>query len=247
VSKIEITEKPHVFIGVPSLDGRITVELHRYLAALQTLGATGQLPFTVSVGELTGHAPVTYARNVLCAMALQTAAERMVQIDADMLPNDSCSRVLTNFAADIVCPRMFRFRHSGDNGIEDKPPEVAACATLVRDGKRYDVIPKPDSGLARVNGCGTGFISIARQVLLDPRMRVGPDVDGVPALFKFEYDAVGGITEWEDVDFTLRADALGYSVVADFSAHCGHKKTINLDCVWEMVYGQKPATVEMAR
>lgn len=245
--KIEVTEKPLIFIGIPSIDGRLTVELHRYVAALQALSMVGKLPFVVQTGELTGHAPVTYARNVLCGMALSTPAERMVQIDADMLPNESCSKVLTNFAADIICPRMFRFRHSGADGIEGKPPEIAACATLERDGKRYDVIPKPDSGLARVDGCGTGFISVARHVLLDPRMRVGPDVDGVPALFKFEYDAVGGITEWEDVDFTLRASKLGYSVVADFSAHCGHKKTINLDCVWDMVYGQRPALEEVAR
>lgn len=228
--------RPHLFVGIPSIDGRVTVELRRYLTSLEVCAAMGTLPFTVSTAEVTGIAPVEYARNVLCGMALSTPADRIVLIDADMKPEPTASRVLFS-QADITVPRMYRFRHHGKNGIHQGPPELAACATVVRDGARLDLIPEFDAKDAhRVDACGTGFIMIRRHVLDDPRMRVGEAEDDVPAIFRMTRNAVGRITEWEDFDFSFRASRLGYVVVVDFAARCGHSKTLDLDSVAELAY-----------
>ena len=238
---------PEMFIGIPSHDGKISAPLHVWLSSLTALSACGQFPYRVNVAILQGISPVQYARNRLLAQALTTEAERIVMIDDDMLPDPSCMPVLFS-PADICVPRMYRFRHNGPDALspeENTPPEIATCATFVevKDGKeeRYDVLPDfSKGGVIKVQGAGTGFIMIKRKVLDDPRMRVGPsDEDGTPALFRMFYTATGHITEYEDIDFTWRATQLGYTVVADMGAHCGHRKAINLDAVAELVHRAK--------
>jgi hypothetical protein len=235
----------HLFIGIPSRDGRLSAALHRWISAFAVMGATGQVPFRVTEFIAEGYSPVHYARNVVTAAALKTDADRIVMIDDDMLPDGTCWKVL-NSAADICVPRMFRFRHNGDIAMseeENRPPEIATCATLVsgegESEKRLDIVPEyGEDAEMQVHAAGTGFISINRAVLDDPRMHVGEaDADGVPAIFQMISLPNGRITEWEDVDFTLRAHRLGYTVSAHFGAHCGHRKSINLDAVYEMVYG----------
>ena len=235
----------HVFIGIPSRDGRISAALHRWISAFAVMGATGQVPFRVTEFIAEGYSPVHYARNIVTWAALKTDADRIVMIDDDMLPDATCWKVL-NSEADICVPRMFRFRHNGELAIseaENRPPEIATCATFVTgDGdleKRFDIVPKHGADAEiEVHAVGTGFISIRRAVLEDQRMHVGEaDGEGVPAVFRMISLPNGRITEWEDVDFTLRAHRLGYSVSAHFGAHCGHRKSINLDAVFDMVYG----------
>jgi len=253
----KMPERPEMFIGIPSHDGKISAPLHVYLSSITALSALGQFPFAVNVCILTGITPVQYARNRLLNIARTTDAERIVLIDDDMLPDETCTRVMFS-QADICVPRMYRFRHNGPDALtpeENKPPEIASCATLVtpatetEDEKRFDVLPQWDKGgIFRVQAAGTGFIMIKRKVIEDPRMLVGPpDPDGTPALFQIKYSATGHILEWEDVDFTLRANNLGYVVAADMSAHCGHRKAINLDCVAEMLhYAALTGTTNMA-
>jgi hypothetical protein len=239
--------KPHLFVGVPSFGGKMSVELHRWLTALEVCGAMGQAPFTVSMGIVTGVSPVQYARNVLLRIALETPAARIVLIDDDMLPDSTTMSVIMS-DADICVPRMYRFRHNGPDAFsaaEGRPPEIAACATYVKDlgngtSERSDIVPRYDAtGAVAVDACGTGFMMIKRCVLDDPRMRVGlDDADGTPAIFRMVQSETGKITDWEDVDFSLRASRLGYTVVADFGAHCGHRKAINLDAVAELMHLQ---------
>jgi hypothetical protein len=89
---------------------------------------------------------------------------------------------------------------------------------------------------------------IRRHVLEDPRMRCGAsDPDGTPALFRMLQTDTGRITEWEDVDFTLRAHRLGYTVAVDLGSRCGHMKTVNLDAVAELVHRAEIAAGAKAR
>lgn len=247
-----MSDKPHLFIGVPSKGGKVTVELHRWLTAMNVCAATGELPFTITEGDVTGLAPVHFARNALMKMALATPAERVLTIDDDMIPTETTARILLS-DADICVSRMYRFRHHGPEGMDGedaKPPELAACATYVKlmGGKetRFDIVPRFDAaGLVKVDAVGTGCISVKRKVLEDPHMRVGPDdEDGTPALYRMLYTATGRITEWEDIDFTLRASRLGYSVAADFGSRCGHFKTVNLDAVAELVHNERLAAID---
>lgn len=243
----------HLFVGVPSLSGQISSEVHRYMLGLSGCSIRGELPFTVEEGIVTGMSPVQYARNVLMGMALKSGADRVLLMDADMIPEPSVTRLLFS-DADIASARMFRFRHHGEHGVEKgRPPEIAACATIVRGEERFDIVPNADveGGPVKVDACGTGCIMIRRHVLEDPRIRVGPDdaCEGIdypiPALFRMEYTAAGRITEWEDIDFTLRASRLGYTVVVDFGARCGHRKSINLDAVAELYRKPDAATERM--
>lgn len=250
--KTSVVPPRHVFVGIPSRDGRLSAALHRWVESLAYMSATGQVPFRVTEFIAEGYSPVHYARNVVSWKARQTDADRIVMVDDDMLPDDSTWKVLRT-DADICVPRMFRFRHNGKLAVseaEDRPPEVVTCATLVRevDGGeiRQDLVPMPDAPDQEfeVQAVGTGFISIKREILDDPRMRVGPDdEDGVPAIFRMIQTPTGRITEWEDVDFTLRAHRLGYRVVANFGAHCGHRKSVNLDAVYELAMSGNQAAV----
>lgn len=230
-------DRPHYFIGVPAVDGKVSVELHRYLSALSVCAVTGEIPFTVNIAIVTGVAPVEYARNTLMAMALSTPASKIAMIDADMLPEPSATNLFVQDHFDIIVPRMYRFRHHGTGmGHDASKPELACCATVVQGEDRYDLVPKLNArGAMPIDACGTGFIVINRAVLEDERMKVGEtDFDGVPAIFRMTRAASGRITEWEDVDFSLRASRLGYKVGVDFSARCGHRKTVNLDAIAEL-------------
>jgi len=209
------------------------------------MSTRGEVPFRVTEFIAEGYSPVHYARNIVAWKALTTDADRIVMVDDDMLPDDTTWRAIRT-EADICVPRMFRFRHNGPiaaNLEDDRPPEIATCATLVYgDGElqvRRDIVPGVDAPdcEVEVQAAGTGFISIRREVLEDPRMHVAPpDADGVPSIFTMTQLPNGRIIEWEDVDFTLRAHRLGYKVRANFGAHCGHRKAVNLDAVFDMVY-----------
>ena len=235
----------HVFIGIPSRDGKLSAALHRWVSALSCLSATGQLPFKITEFIAEGYSPVHYARNIICGAAMKTDADRILMVDDDMLPDPTTFKLFAS-SSDIVVPRMFRFRHNGPIAAseeDNRPPEIATCATFVQgDGeneKRLDIVPTLDAdGEVAVQAAGTGLILINRKIIDDPRMLVGePDQhDGTPALFRMIATPTGRITEWEDVDFTLRAHRLGYKVSAHFGAHCGHRKAVNLDAVFEMVY-----------
>lgn len=244
-------KRPHLLVGVPSKSGDMSVEVHRYLTGLQMCAAADLTGFTVSEGILTGISPVQFARNVLMGQAKACNADAILMIDADMIPEPTVSRLLFIPAA-IVAARMFRFRHHGENGENTEAPEIATCATVLRGEERVDLIPKVGSdAIERVHAVGTGCTLIRRAVWEDERMHVGPaeTVEGydfpIPALFRMVQTQTGRITDWEDVDFSLRASQLGHEVVVDFGAHCGHRKAINLDAVHELIYSKKeqPCTV----
>lgn len=247
----------HIFIGIPSRDGKLSTALHKWVSSLCAMSATEQVPFRVTEFIAEGYSPVHYARNIICGAARKTDADLIVQIDDDMLPDETTWQVLKS-DADICVPRMFRFRHNGPlapSEEDDRPPEIATCSTGVKviDGveHRYDFIPTPDAvGEMDIQAAGTGFIAIKRAILEDPRMHLGePDPhDGTPALFRMIQSPTGRITEWEDVDFTLRANRLGYRVAVNWGAHCGHRKSINLDAVFELAYGApRPAETVLAK
>jgi hypothetical protein len=250
-------EKPHLFVAIPSLGGKMSAALYRWLTSLKILSATGQLPFVVTEGILEGVAPVHYARNMLAGMGLGTPADLFLYVDDDMLPDETTVRLILAMPAevDVMAARMYRFRHSGPNALTERerarPPEIACCATTVEvaedgteDRKDY-LFRRDDTRIIKVDAAGTGCLAIRRRVLEDERMRVGPsDDDGTPAIFRMVSTATGRITEWEDVDFTLRATRLGYVVAVDTGAHCGHRKAVNLDAVAELVLAEKPEGVE---
>lgn len=253
----ETPARPHLFVAIPSLGGKISAALYRWLTSLKILSVTGDLPCSVIEGILEGVAPVQYARNMLAGMGLGTPADLFLYVDDDMLPDPTTVRLLLALPpeVDIMVARMYRFRHNGPNGLtareRARPPEIASCATTVKSGDDGEEIREDylfrldDTRIHKVDAAGTGCMIVRRRVLEDPRMRVGEsDDDGTPAIFRMVSTPTGRITEWEDVDFTLRASRLGYVVAVDTGAHCGHRKAINLDAVAELVL-REPAKEEV--
>jgi hypothetical protein len=107
------------------------------------------------------------------------------------------------------------------------------------------ITPQQNKMIVDISGAGTGAMVIDRRVLEDPGMHLDPIYTGLdekpasiheetddpswaPAIFRTRYKANGQRLRGEDLDFTLRAWRLGYSMKCHLGVMFGHAKRIDL-------------------
>ncbi len=231
-----------VMLAVPTLDWRINTQLASFLLELCT-GKVDPSEVRFEVCFLPDTQPVHYARNVLAGAFLQSKADRLWFLDADITPT---LNVLTMLAldADIVSGRAPIVR-PGDDGA---PTIVHAAFDRRLPGGAFGYARRASHPVPMI-ASGAGCLLIRRAVLLDPRMHLSPtystpsgelrsldsEANAAPALFRTPSKPNGEPLLGEDMDFVERASTLGYSCIFDPRAACGHVKRVDLAGVEQMI------------
>jgi len=249
-------KKEHIHIGIPCGSGRLGVPITDFLANIHRLSAEPSVPYQFSWQILNGHRPVEYARNLLVGGFLRdTKAERLWFMDDDMKPPANALALL-GVDADMAAPAAFAFNHA----TPDRPPTLKLCLfNYLEDQHSFECALPGKTGVTemQVDGAGTAAMVIRRHVLEDRRLwQEGgysdlagkaqdcwqTDPDGgtfAPPIFKMVSQPNGKIMRGEDLDFCLRARALGYKLVGHYGVNFGHVKPVDLTQVAE--YGNMVA------
>ena len=238
-------KRQKVMLGIPTMSNRITIQLAGILEAMRHSEKDSESEFDFKFLMEMGRSPVEYARNVLVGQFLRTDCEKLWFMDEDMLPTSSVARLLYS-DADIIAARMYKFDHPNpDAGTQ---VGLGLCAmTKASNGLFSPLMPSVgENSVQNCDAVGTGCTVITRRVLEDRRLWFPnivaeinkPVVDGnvdcgtgdyAPAIFRTQRAPNGKGIMGEDIDFCVRAKALGYSIQVDLNAVCGHFKTIDVD------------------
>lgn len=204
-----------ILLATPSISGSVTVHLASFLNKMGKLGADAIM--------VSGVYPRDYARNKLAAHFLAGPWQWLWWIDADMRPNVSTVRLLDNLQHGDVLTAY-------TNAINVTPDKVKvfiptmALETKDEDGKdAWLTVSGENKDTCMVEGVGFGCTLIHRRVLEDKRVWATPEM-----IFKDKMLPDGGVAETEDLVFSRKARAAGYTLVYVPSATCGHEKTLDV-------------------
>ena len=188
-------------IAIPCMDMCYT----DFLRALLSLEVTGEIQYTFAQSSL-----IYDARNMLCGVAEDINADRVLWLDSDM----------------TFPPSMFKRMHEHlDMGKElisglyfgRKPPfaPIIYDRTYVTTEGKFP-IPHADSfeeyprdSLFRISACGFGAVMTTTDLLRRIRERFGAP-----------FSPMGGFGE--DLAFCQRAQAVGAELWCDSTIKCGH-------------------------
>ena len=217
--------RPHIFVGIPTVDGRIEYPIAMLLASLAILQSQGVIRLTTRV--VSHVSPVAFARNKIVKDFRASDAERLWMIDADGVPPKNALDLL-GIEGDIVsaaCPVWADRQGFYLNGYRRTP-----------QGYR----PVPLTGRTQsVDVVGFASVILSRRLLTDPRMDLPPErimrpwsdtpyEDQAPGVFRMRYATDGSIVVGEDIDFCERARALDYKVLFAPQVQFGHVKQLDL-------------------
>lgn len=234
-----------VMVAIPTMTNRITIQIVGLLDALRQGESQPDSSIDLQYAIVHGHAPVEYARNILCGAFLRTECDKLWFIDEDMLPEASVVRLL-HAEADIVAARMYKFDHP--NPEKGTTVGLGLCAMKKQENGFYRPVT-PSLGEFSIQDCdavGTACTVIDRRVIEDRRLwrpNVYTTADGVtidgnvdtgkgdwaPNIFSFPRAPNGMGIMGEDIDLCSRAKELGYRIKVDLNAVCGHFKPIDID------------------
>ncbi len=244
--------KEKIHVAVPVTDNVMGLGVGVFVSQLDRLTLDPKCPYSFSWQIVHGKKPVEYARNVLVGNFLKnTNASRLWFIDTDMEPPVNALEMLLA-EGDIVAPIAFAFNHASDTDSAG----LKLCLfkyNLTGNHTFQSAIPEdPTIRLVDLDGAGTAAMVIKRKVLEDRRLWLDggytsmagelrdcstheDDKEFAPPIFEQKSKPNGQILRGEDLDFCLRAKALGYSITGDLGVHFGHIKQCNLREVAEFV------------
>ena len=221
-------------MAVPTI-GDLDADLAAFLLEAQRKGCMVRI--------FNGYKPIPYARNVITTAFLASESSRLWMIDSDMVPRANTWGVL-DVDADIASALY----PEGRFAVRDGGPRVRMSAQRyddIEDVETFDeeFHPIPGDGVIDVSATGTGCMVIQRRVLEDRKLVLGEE-NGTAIFFRNEFSPSGRYIRGSDIDFCLRAKALGYEVKVDTDAFCGHKKVVDLSrlaLISEFASGRLPA------
>ena len=220
------TAPQRIMVGVPTHSGRIDHRLAKWLAEIANAKAA-----KISFKPYTS--PVEFARNCLVKSFLESDCEKLWMIDDDLAPPEA-AWAMASTPGDIVSGLyLVPFRHPGNGQWRITPTaykrdDLGVLRSMEMTGQ---------AGPHQVDAAGTGCLIISRKVLEDKQMRFANTdnpTDAVPAVFRYRRAANGRDLMGEDIDFTSRAKALGYSVVLDSRFLYDHRKECSLKDTMDM-------------
>lgn len=228
IARGESNGSPHVFLAVPSYGPMPLGTVYSLWNAQVALRAAG---IRVDLHLIAGHCHVDDARNDLVRAFLETEAEMLVFIDADV-GFDSVDLVkLIQHDRDIV---------AGVYPLKQKPLEFPVRPIVGEIWSDKD-------GLVEVEGVPTGFLKIKRLVLEllaaeSEQFNARKDVPGrlkIPVIFE---RAVIQNGRWSgDYNFCRKARGLGYKIYVDPAMELIHAGEDHwhgsLGAYWRRIYG----------
>jgi hypothetical protein len=201
---------PHVFLGVPTYDGKVHVQFLR--AVLETQLACLAAGIDLSIKTLSGNCHVDDAQNALIAEFLRTDCTDLFIIGSDQGWRAADFVRLCQHDRDIVAGAV----------IKKQEPETY---TLLLD---KDEIWSDREGLVEAHTIGSGFLRVRRRVLetlaRESRSHCIPGRE--PEYVIFERWTKDGRRWSGDNVFCLKAKAAGFKIYIDpdvWSEHVGSK------------------------
>jgi glycosyltransferase involved in cell wall biosynthesis len=148
--------------------------------------------------------PLDLSRNQLCRQALETGADYLLFLDADMVYPRDFIYDLIRADVDVISPLYFK----------KVPPYAAVCAYRRSDDRQLLVpLMKYERGLVEVDVTGCGGMLIRREVL---------EKVGSPWFAYDIYKPTGEMTVSEDVTFCEKVQQAGFKVMVDTRIVAGH-------------------------
>ena len=201
-------------IAIPSLDAMVPIQTLNLVARAV---ASGHACLTVPAAY-----PREYAKNLCVKMFAEAPEERLLIVDADMVPTweaFEAVQALIDEGYDAAVARCLIGTKTEDKkGYAPTP----AIYELV-DGS---YVPYDISEAGEVDGIGGAFTCYTRALLSDPKLHL----DEAGAVFRNILEDDGKVRWSEDLDFSFRARELGYHLAAT-PERVGHLKVLDLDLV----------------
>ena len=200
-----------VVICVPSANGWQRAALSKMLNDATIKSFDPECPFSFSYLPVIGYKPQAFAMNTAVRAFLNTKAEWLWFVDADMEPPEDWYALMQYADTHDMIAGTF-FAHDLD---EQGAVRLKVCAFL-RD--EFGVpMTNPAAVGKDADASGSGCLLIHRRVLEDERMLrygslTGPsdEPDWAPAFFEDRRAPNGRVLAGLDTEFTGRATSLGY-------------------------------------
>lgn len=206
---------PRIFIAVPNRGTNVsplTMTLIQWVAS-------GKYDIHLSMPE--GLFPLDNARNTVVKEFLELDYDYLFWIDDDIIPPLYTIDQLLAADKDII--GAVGFSHRKDNGMWFPYP-----VTLRYNEDKQYILYYSDKPIDWVNATGGACILFKRQVY-----------EQLERPYEFKYHRDGTLSLTCDFHVFQKAEALGYKVWIDFRIHCGHRKTVDLKDVQDLVANLK--------
>lgn len=212
-----------VVIGTPCYGGLASVP---YMESVLTAANRRDAPYTIALTTITNESLITRARNTIVSDFLDSDADRLVFVDADIRfsVNDFDAIVVTDrdVVGGIVPVKTVDF----ENAAAVEEPNAASLRVAAT---RYAVTPEQpeyrEGSLVRVRHLGSAFLSISRdaaQAVADANPQLQYEHEGRKRFALFETMIRDGRYLSEDYAFCERWRDLGGEVWADYSVRLSH-------------------------
>lgn len=196
-----------VFIGIPTVDGKISAELAMILIDWADKYSPNIIihhqPFTI---------PHDTARNMLVKRFLETNATHFMGIDSDVVPPENALKKMLNHDKDCIVAITERFVANKD-GYELSP------TTYSYNGVNYETsFNFTNDKLTQIGGAGAGCFLAKREVF-----------ETIKRPYQFIYNNDGSLIRSEDLYFSDQLRKEGFELWADYSIECKHIKSIDIN------------------
>ena len=240
IQSVPTKKFPKLWVSTPTLDGRVSSE---YMHSYDNLkSALFQQKINCKVDFLTGNSILPSARNYLVDRFLQTDADWILMVDADINYEAAdilaCLPHLENAIIGLPCCKKFAkwdriaqtIRNNPDYPAKDIPAILADANFAIPES---GILRTDDFGLANVEWIGTGAMLASREALekiiaANPEDKVEVDKRPVYQFFRYEQQQIvidgQNCTQYagEDVSFCMLAKRSGVAVKAKIDAKTGH-------------------------
>ena len=219
--KDELGEKPRIFIGLPTADGKLHIEL-----AMRLIQWTHDPEFVVKIFPASHMFPLDNARNFIVKSFLEDYFDYLVMIDNDIIPPLETLRELIKADKDVVAPTCLTTKVD-DDGL------MAPIPVAHRYDSEGKYRPYYGSGVEETDVITGGMMMIKRGVL-----------EKMDRPFYFTYHSNGTVEYSEDFVFSQQAQKLGYKLYTHFGLLCKHMKTLDIKSVNDLllkVTSQRPS------
>jgi GT2 family glycosyltransferase len=197
-----------VFISVPTLGGKIHINLMAHLIAWSKAGA--------QVNAMVGVSPVEHARNEAVRAFLMGNYDYLFFVDDDTVPPIDAIKKLMEADKDIVSGITPIMRRNDQGEMETSWNCFLKREDDIEKGITTLETVDKNTGLQEVISCGGSCLLIKRDAFLKI---------GSPWFFvEWNKDHTGYVGE--DLSFCKKAREAGYKIWADTSVICQHAKEI---------------------
>lgn len=226
-------KKEKVFIGIPSFSNHVNLSLLQMAWELPFVSADPSTKYEFHLHADGGQRPQDLCRNRITGAFLKSNCDVLLMIDDDMIQKGwRTMRLLDTPDYDICAPIQLMFHPINVEAGRDKaaiyPCAFTQSEEQAKANQMSPVYPTGELECTEVDAVGSGCIAIRRHVLENEKMLLAPGYDP-PAMWASQYEPNWVRYQGLDINFCLRAKALGYTIKVNWNAEIGHNKDVDLN------------------